>query len=52
MMKYKFLRTERIINGEVFEVLKSTTKLSVEDMTQYQENIEAWAATEIGFSWQ
>jgi hypothetical protein len=52
MMKYKFLRTERIINDESYEVLKSTTKLTVEEMTQYQENIEIWAATELGFSWK
>jgi len=50
-MKYKFLRTERIINGESYEVLKSTTKLTVEEMTDYQEKIEMWAASELGFSW-
>jgi len=52
MMKFKFLRTERIINDEVFEVLKSTTSLSIEDMTDYMGKIEAWSATEIGFCWK
>jgi hypothetical protein len=51
MMKYKFLRTERIINDESYEVLKSTTKLTIEEMTDYQEKIEMWAASELGFTW-
>ena len=52
ILKFKFLRTERILNDESFEVLKSTTSLSVEEMTDYMDKIEAWAATELGFAWQ
>jgi hypothetical protein len=52
ILKFKFLRTERILNGESFEVLKSTTSLSVEDMTDYMDKIESWAVTELGFAWQ
>ena len=51
ILKFKFLRTERILNGESFEVLKSTTSLSVEDMTDYMDKIESWAVIELGFAW-
>lgn len=49
LMKYKFLRSERIINGESVEVIKSTTKLSVKEMNDYQNQIEIWAS-QMGWS--
>jgi hypothetical protein len=49
LMGYKFLRDIREVNGESFEYIKSTTKLSVSEMAEYQRNIEIWA-TELGWS--
>lgn len=49
LMKYKFLRSEKIINGESVEVIKSTTKLSTKEMNDYQNAIEIWA-TQMGWS--
>jgi len=43
MCKYQFLRSEMVINDEVITVLKSTTKLSVKEFTDYMEKVEMWA---------
>ena len=51
LMGYKFLRELKTINGEVCEVIKSTTKLNTAQMVEYQDAIEMWAA-EIGFVWE
>ena len=48
LMGYKFLRYEKELNGEVVELIKSTTKLNTKDMSEYQEKIELWAS-QIGF---
>lgn len=44
LMKYKFLRSEKIIDGQSVETIKSTTRLTVDEMQRYQEQIETWAA--------
>ena len=49
LMKFKFLRTEQVINGEVVETIKSTARLSVKDMSDYQEKIAIWAG-QMGWS--
>lgn len=43
LMKYKFLRSERIVDGQSVEVIKSTKKLTVQEMSDYQEKIATWA---------
>jgi hypothetical protein len=48
LMGYKFLRELKTINGQVVEIIKSTTKLNTKQMGEYQDAIERWAA-EIGF---
>jgi hypothetical protein len=48
LMGYKFLRYTKELNGEVVELIKSTTKLNTKEMTEYQEKIELWAS-QIGF---
>lgn len=50
-MGNKFLKYVRTINGEDVISIESTTKLDTKKMTEYQEKIEAWAATELGWSW-
>jgi hypothetical protein len=47
-MGWKFLRYQTVVNGETVEAIKSTTKLSTLEMTDYQDAIERWSA-EIGF---
>ena len=49
-MGNKFLRYVRTINGEEVFSIESTTKLDTKRMAEYQEKIEAWAATELGWS--
>ena len=51
LMGNKFLKTERVINNETIVLIISTTKLNTNKMADYQMKIEAWAATEIGWSW-
>jgi len=48
LMGYKFLRYQDEINGEIIERVKSTTKLTTAEMSEYQDKIEQWANT-IGF---
>lgn len=50
LMGYKFLRELKSINGEQYENIKSTTKLKVDEMTEYMEAIERFGA-DIGFVW-
>lgn len=49
LMKFKFLRTEQVINSEVIETIKSTKRLSVKEMSDYQEKIAIWAG-QMGWS--
>ena len=51
-MGNKFLKYVRTINGEEVVSIESTTKLDTKRMTEYQEKIEAWASTELGWSWE
>jgi hypothetical protein len=51
-MGNKFLKYVRTINGEDVISIESTTKLDTKRMADYQEKIQAWAATELGWSWQ
>jgi hypothetical protein len=41
---FKFLRYQKEVNGNTEDFIKSTTKLNVSEMAEYQENIERWAA--------
>ena len=50
-MGNKFLKVVKTINGEDVMRIESTTKLNTEKMAEYQTKIEAWAATELGWSW-
>jgi len=51
-MRNKFLKTVKEINGEQVITFESTTKLNTERMAEYQTKIEAWAATELGWSFE
>lgn len=51
LMGNKFLKIERVVNNETIVSITSTTKLNTNEMADYQMKIEAWAATEIGWSW-
>lgn len=48
LMGFKFLRSQNVVNGETIEVIKSTTKLSIAEMADFQRAIELWAGS-IGF---
>ena len=48
---YKFLYEEKYVNKEVISFVKSTTKLSVKDMNDYQMKIEAFSAN-LGWIWE
>lgn len=51
LMGYKFLRYQTEIRGETVELIKSTTKLTTDEMAEYQNNIERWA-NQLGFYWE
>ena len=50
LMGYKFLRYQTEIAGMPVELIKSTTKLTTSEMTDYQHQIEVWAQT-MGWGW-
>jgi len=50
LMGYKFLRYQTEIAGMPIELIKSTTKLTTSEMTEYQEQIEVWGQT-MGWGW-
>jgi hypothetical protein len=50
-MGYKFLLIEKWVGRDKITKVQSTTKLSVKDMAEYQEKIEAWAS-HLGWSWE
>lgn len=50
LMGYKFLLTEKIVRREKITKIRSTTKLTVAEMADYQLKIEAWAS-HYGWSW-
>lgn len=49
MCRYRFLRRERVIAGEVIMSIQSTTNLKVDEFTDYMRQIEMWAS-ELGWS--
>ena len=51
LMGYKFLLIEKWVGRDKITKVQSTTKLSVKDMAEYQEKIEAWAS-HLGWSWE
>lgn len=51
LLGYKFLLEEKWIGKDKITRVKSTTKLSVKDMNDYQMKIEAWASN-MGWSWE
>ena len=50
LMGFKFLLEEKNIGREKITRIKSTTKLSVKEMAEYQSKIEAWASN-LGWSY-
>ena len=50
LMGYKFLRYQTEIAGMPVELVKSTTKLDTQSMSEYQHQIEIWAQT-MGWEW-
>jgi hypothetical protein len=50
LMGYKFLRYQSEIAGMPVELIKSTTKLTTSEMTEYQQQIEVWGQT-MGWGW-
>lgn len=51
LMGYKFLLIEKWVGRDKVTKVQSTTKLSIKDMAEYQEKIEAWAS-HLGWSWE
>jgi len=51
LMGYKFLREQKLIAGIPCEVIKSTTKLTSSEMSEYQNLIEVWAQSNLGWGW-
>jgi len=52
LLTYKFLSNEKVINGEKIVHVPSTSKLSVDDMIEYQKQIEFWASTTFGMQFK
>jgi len=50
LMSWRLLRSQSEIAGFPVELIKSTTKLTTAEMTDYQQQIELWANT-MGWSW-
>lgn len=48
-LKRKFIGCIEMPNGQLMGI--STTKLSVQEMSEYQEKIISWAAMEHGVLW-
>ena len=49
LMGWKFLRGQTVVNNETIVSIKTTTRLTTAEMAEYQNAIERWAATELGF---
>lgn len=50
LMSWRLLRSQTEIAGMPCEVIKSTTKLTTAEMTDYQQQVELWANS-MGWSW-
>lgn len=44
LLGYKFLLIEKYVGRDKITLIRSTTKLSVKEMNEYMEKIEAWAS--------
>jgi hypothetical protein len=51
LMGFKFLLIEKYVGRDKITLVRSTTKLNVKEMGEYQEKIEAWAAN-MGWSYE
>ena len=51
LMKFKFVLIEKYVGKDKITLVRSTTKLNVKEMAEYQEKIEAWAAN-MGWSYE
>ena len=51
LMGFKFLLIEKYVGRDKITLVRSTTKLNVKEMAEYQEKIEAWAAN-MGWSYE
>lgn len=51
LMGYKFLLIEKYVGKEKITLVRSTTKLNVKEMSEYQDKICAWASN-MGWSWE
>ena len=51
LMGYRFLLIEKYVGRDKITKVRSTTKLSVKEMAEYQEKIEAFASN-LGWSWE
>ena len=51
LMGYRFLLIEKYVGRDKITKVRSTTKLSVKEMAEYQEKIEAFAS-HLGWSWE
>jgi hypothetical protein len=43
LLRFKFLKDEKIVNYQSMSTVKSTTSLSVQEMNDYMTQIESWA---------
>ena len=50
LMGYKFLRYQTEVAGMPIELIKSSTKLTTSEMTEYQQQIEVFGQT-LGWGW-
>jgi hypothetical protein len=50
LMSYRLLRYQTVIAGFPVELIKSTTKLTTSEMTEYQQQVEVWGQT-VGWGW-
>ena len=50
LMGYKFLRYQTEVAGMPIELIKSSTKLTTSEMTEYQQQIEVFGQT-MGWEW-
>ena len=51
LMGYKFLRYQTEIASMPVELIKSTTKLTTAEMSEYQNSVEIWATSNLGWGW-
>lgn len=49
-LRYKFLRSTKLFEGEEVALLPTTTELTVEQMTDYMNNVESFVANELSIT--